>query len=171
MGAIALTDPPLRSRETMGKIQVATFNGLVDIVASDHAPHTLDEKNRANVWEIPPGFPGLETTLPLLLTSLNRGNISLQDVAELLAENPSKIFNLKFKGKIQTGYDADLTVIDLKRDYKIDSSKFHSKAKYSPFENLNVKGKAVKTFVAGVLVIDDDEVLAKPGLGKILKEC
>jgi dihydroorotase-like cyclic amidohydrolase len=86
-----------------------------------------------------------------------------------MSENPAAIFRLKGKGSLKEGNTADLTVVDLGRKYKIDSSLFHSKAKYSPFDDRTVEGKASKTFVNGQLIMDEDEIVAKPGSGEIIR--
>jgi dihydroorotase len=83
--------------------------------------------------------------------------------------NPAKIFDLKTKGRLKEGNDADLTVIDLNRKYKIDELEFHSKAKFSPFDGREVTGKPVKTFVGGQLIMEDDEIVAKAGSGRIIR--
>jgi len=168
VGSIALINPPLRSREDVLYLQRALKEGLIDIVASDHAPHTLKEKEGSSVWDISAGIVGLETMLPLMLTMFNRGQISIQTIVKVLAEKPSKIFRLKDRGVIREGAYADLVVVDIKREWVIDPSEFYSKAKFSPFEGWVVKGKPVKTFVNGVLSMDECEIVVKPGHGKII---
>jgi dihydroorotase len=169
VGSLALTMPPLRDRRDVDGLWEAVKNGWVDVIGSDHAPHTLKEKEAESVWDVKVGIPGLETTLPLLLTEVRRGRISIGDVVRLMSENPAEIFKLKNKGRLKEGNDADLTVVDLNRKYKIDASKFHSKAKFSPFEGREVQGKPVKTIVAGQLVMDDGEMVAKAGSGRIIR--
>jgi dihydroorotase len=129
----------------------------------------LKEKEAESVWDVKVGIPGLETTLPLLLTEVNRGRLALGELVRLLAEKPAEILELRRKGCLKEGNDADLTVVDLRRKFKVDSSKFLSKAKYSPFDGREVTGKPVKTFVNGRLVIDEGEVAVKPGTGKVLR--
>lgn len=169
VGSLAVTMPPLRDKRDVDGLWEAVKNGWVDVLGSDHAPHTLKEKEAESVWEVKVGIPGLETTLPLLLTEVRRGRISIGDVVRLMSENPSEIFKLKNKGRLKEGNDADLTVVDLNRKYRVDASKFHSKAKFSPFEGREVEGKPVKTIVAGQLVMDDDEIVAKAGSGRIIR--
>ncbi len=167
-GRIALTDPPVRSPLNAFKLWRALNEGAIDILASDHAPHALKEKRRENIWEVPPGIPGLETTLPLMLTQVNRGQVSWSQLIQLLAVKPAEIFHLN-RGSIREGGFADLVVIDAHREYKIEASRFHSKAKYSPFNGWKVKGKPVKTFVNGKLVMDEGEIVAKHGTGRTLR--
>jgi dihydroorotase (multifunctional complex type) len=168
-GTLALTMPPVRERHHSAALWDGIKKGEIDILASDHAPHTIQEKKAKVVWDVKVGIPNLETTLPLLLTEVNRGRLSIGDVVRLMAEKPAEIFKLKGKGCLKEGNNADLTVVDLNEKYKIDASKFHSKAKYSPFDKWTVKGKPVKTFVNGQLIMDNGEIVAKPGSGKIIR--
>ena len=165
----ALTDPPLRTREDAAAMWSALKRGFIDVIASDHAPHALEEKSVDSVWEAKPGIPGLETTLSLLLTRVNDGRLSLLELVRLTAEEPAKIFNLSERGFLGEGNWADIVVVDMKREYEIDSSVFFSKAKYSPFDGMCVKGKPIKTFVNGKLVMDEGELLEESGTGHILR--
>jgi dihydroorotase len=169
VGTLAITVPPIRGERHSAALWRGIENDWIDIVASDHAPHTMDEKKARIVWDVKVGIPGLETTLPLLLTEVKRGRLSIADVARLMAEEPARIFGLKGMGCLKEGNSADLTVVDLNRKYRIDASEFHSKAKYSPFDQWAVEGKPVKTFVNGMLVMDDGEIVAKPGSGGIIR--
>ena len=168
-GSLMLTDPPVRSKEDQQFLWKGINEGIIDIVASDHAPHMLEEKFSDEIWKVSPGVPGLETILSLMLTQVNKGLISIDDLVRLMAENPARIFGLKGKGALKNGFSADITIIDLNREGIIDSSKFYSKAKYSPFDGWVVKGLPVKTFVNGVLVMDEGEIVAKPGVGKVIR--
>jgi len=167
-GFFALTDPPLRTRENVSALWSALKRGFIDVIASDHAPHAFEEKNVDSVWEAKPGVPGLETTLSLLLTQVNEGRLSLAELVRRTAEEPAKIFHLGNRGFLEEGNWADLVVVDMKREYEIDSSVFLSKAKYSPFDGMRVKGKAMKTFVNGRLVMDEGEIIAEAGVGEVV---
>jgi dihydroorotase len=168
-GNLALTNPPLRTEKDVEALWNAFQRGLIDIVASDHAPHAIEEKKIESVWEAKSGIPGLETMLPLLLTQVNKGQLKISDLVRASSEKPAQIFHLKNRGNIAKGNWADLTVVDLNQEYKIDSSKFFSKAKYSPFDGYKVKGKPIKTFVNGQLVFDEDDIVAKPGIGQVIR--
>jgi len=168
-GNLALTNPPLRTKKDVKALWNAFQRGLIDIVASDHAPHAIEEKKVESVWDVKSGIPGLETMLPLLLTQVNKGQLRIADIVRVSSEKPSQIFHLKNRGSIMKGNWADLTVVDLNQEYKIDSSKFFSKAKYSPFDGYKVKGKPIKTFVNGQLVFDEDSIVAKPGIGQVIR--
>jgi dihydroorotase (multifunctional complex type) len=168
-GMLAVTMPPVRDKQHAEALWEGVRNGSVDIVASDHAPHAIEEKETENVWDVKTGIPGLETTLPLLLTEVKRGQITIGDTAKLMSEKPAEIFSLKGKGYLKEGNSADLTVVDLRKKFRIDASNFLSKAKYSPFDGREVEGKPAKTFVGGKLIMDEGEIVAKQGSGKVIR--
>lgn len=158
-GNLAKTNPPLRDEENR-----LIMDNLppIDIMGTDHAPHTLQEKKK-NIWNAPPGIPGLETTLPLMLTQLNQKKITVEDIKRLLCENPAKLFNIPNKGFIRDGMDADLVVVDLKKESIIDPTNFQSKAKYSPFEGFHVQGAPIMTMVRGQKVMEEGHILKNKG--------
>ncbi len=165
----AITLPPVRTGKDTEALWKALKQGLIDTIGSDHAPHAIKEKDQKSVWKVKPGIAGLETTLPLMLTQVNKGRLTIKELVELTAKNPAEIFHLRDRGTILEGRLADLVVIDLKQEHKIDSSKFHSKAKFSPFDGWKTKGAPVKTFVNGCLVMEEGEIVAKPGTGEIIR--
>ena len=169
LGTFALTLPPLRTRENVLALWRSVKEGTVDTIGSDHAPHTLQEKNAASVWDIKAGVPGLETTLPLILTVVHKNRLSLTRAIQLLSEKPAEIFQLHDRGHLEPGKNADLAVVDFNAKWIIDASKFKSKAKFSPFDKWEVQGKPVKTFVNGQLVLDEGEIVTKPGIGKLAR--
>lgn len=155
----AKTNPPLRSN--IKKINLSDLP-KTDIIGTDHAPHTIAEKER-NVWDAPPGIPGLETALPLLLNQINQGKLSFNELRRLLCENPAKLFKIKNKGHIMEGMDADFVVVDLKQEVTIDSDKFYSKAHYSPFNGTKVTGVPTMTILRGKVIMKDSEVFKSTG--------
>lgn len=169
LGNIALELPPLRNSRDIGALWQGLNTGLIDTIASDHAPHSWEEKTPESVWDVKPGIVGLETLLPLMLTQVNRRRLTLRQLVQLTCHRPSQIFGFKDRGKIDTGHSADITVVDLKKEYRIDASKFYSKAKFSPFDGWKVKGRPVQTFVNGHLVMSEGDIVAKPGPGRLLK--
>lgn len=169
IGTLALTMPPLRAKSHIKALWKGLKKLWIDVVGSDHAPHTFAEKNVDSVWDVKGGIPGLETTLPLLLTEVNAGKLSIADVVRLMGENPASVFGLKGSGSLREGFRADLVVVDLKKEFRLNASSFHSKAKFSPFDGRLVRGMVIKTFVGGQLVMDEGEIVAKQGCGKIIK--
>jgi dihydroorotase len=169
LGVKALTMPPLRSKEHLEALWKGIAEGTVDTVGSDHAPHTLQEKDAKSVWDIKVGVPGLETMLSLILTMVHKNKLSLARALQLLAEKPAEVFGLADRGRLEEGKCADLVAVDFNQRYKIDASKFRSKAKFSPFDGWEVQGKPVKTFVNGMLAMDEQEIVAKPGSGSVLR--
>jgi dihydroorotase (multifunctional complex type) len=168
-GTLIITMPPLRSKSHIEALWKGISEGWVDVVGSDHAPHVLQEKSASSVWDVKVGVPGIETTLPLMLTMVRKNRLSLARVVQLLSEKPAEIFNLKDRGRLEQGKKADLVAIDFNQKFKIDASKFHSKAKYSPFDGWEVQGRPVKTFVNGLLIMDEQEIVAKAGSGEIIR--
>jgi len=167
MGSIALVDPPLRSETDIKALWKALRDGLIDIIASDHAPHRIEEKKEP-LDKAKPGIPGLETTLPLMFTQVMKGRITLDSLVRMLSDRPAKIFGIRGRGKIMEGLNADLVVINPKRRFRIDPSGFYTKAEYTPFEGWEVIGKPVRTYVGGKLVMEDDEIVAEAGVGSII---
>ena len=150
-GTMVKTNPPLRPKDVSVKISDIDENS---IIGTDHAPHTLEEKHKG-VFASSPGIPALETVVSLLLTEVNRHNLSLNLIPKIFSSNAAKVFNLESKGEIAPGKDADFTVLDLKREGKFDISTFKTKAEYSPFDGWEFKGAPVMTIVNGSVVFDD----------------
>jgi len=166
---LALVDPPLRTEEDIHALWDALRQGLIDVISTDHAPHAIQEKTVDSVWDVKPGIVGLETMLPLLLTQVNEGRISLSDLVRATSEKPAQIFRLKDRGCLVEGNHADVVAVDMSQEYEIDASGFYSKAKYSLFDGWKVKGKPVKTLVDGKLVMDGGEIVAEPGIGQVIR--
>jgi dihydroorotase len=168
-GQLVIMMPPLRSESHIEALWKGIANGWIDVIGSDHAPHALKEKSASSIWDVKVGVPGLETTLPLMLTMVRKNRLPLDRVVQLLSEKPAEIFNLKDRGRLEQGKKADLVAIDFNRKFTIDVSKFHSKAKYSPYDGWEVQGRPVKTFVNGLLIMDEQEIVAKAGSGEIIR--
>ena len=150
-GTIVKTNPPLRPEDKRVKISDIDENS---IIGTDHAPHTLDEKQKG-VFTSSPGIPALETVVSLLLTEVNKGNLDLNLIERIFSTNAAKVFDLKTKGEIAVGKDADFTVLDLNREGKFDITTFQTKAEYSPFDGWEYKGAPVMTIVKGKVVFDN----------------
>lgn len=149
-GTMIKTNPPLR--EAKDKINISDIDENT-IIGTDHAPHTLEDKNQG-VWSSSPGIPGLETVVSLLLTQVNKGNLDLKLIPKILSKNAAKVYNLKNKGSISIGKDADFTVIDLKKEGKFNIENFKTKAKYSPFDGQEYIGEAVMTIKNGKTIMN-----------------
>ncbi len=170
MGNFGKVNPPLRSKQEVAKLWAALGSGKIDIIASDHAPHLKEEKEKP-YSEAPSGVPELDTSLLLLLDAVSKKRISIMELVQLFAVNPAKIFNIKHKGGIAVGMDADLVVVNLKRKTKIRNDKLFTKCKWSPYDGLTVQGSIEKTILAGKIAFDGESVLARLGDGKELKFC
>jgi dihydroorotase (multifunctional complex type) len=168
-GQMVIMAPPLRTKEQVEALWKGLEAGFVDTLGSDHAPHAPNEKTASSVWDVKVGVPGLETTLPLMLTQVKKNRLSFTQVVHLLAEMPAEIFSLKDRGKLENGKAADLTVADFTAKFNIDAAKFKSKAKFSPYDGWEVVGKPVKTYVNGSLVFDEGEIVTKVGSGSIVR--
>lgn len=151
--------PPIASQDDRKALYDSLINGLVDFIATDHAPHTLDEKLSENP---PPGFPGLEIALPLMITQWIKGTVSLNRIIETMSTNPAKYLGID-KGLISKGFYADFTVINFKTWKPVKASEFLSKAKYTPFENWLLTGWPTKVFIRGMLAYDNDNIFSVKG--------
>ena len=159
-GSFMKSNPSVKRREDRLALWRAVRDGTVDMIATDHAPHTIEEKTAgASIFDRPSGFPGLETSVALMLTCVSRGLLSLSRYVRLTSEGPAKAWGLyPKKGRIALGSDADFTIVDTKREWRIDPARFVSKAKYSPFEGFEAKGAAVYTVVRGGVVMDNGHI-------------
>ena len=136
LGTHGRMNPPLRSEDRRQAVFERVADGTVDIVATDHAPHTREEKN-AGLWDAPSGVPGVETMLPLLLESARQGELTYERVVDLVAHTPAEIFDLDSKGRIKPGYDADLVLVDPDDAREIRGDDTHSKCGWTPFTGRN----------------------------------
>lgn len=164
---LALCVPPIRSEQNRRALWKLFAAGKVDILASDHAPHTIEEKTAGNAWNAASGVPGLETSLPVLFTQVPRGRLPLSRLIEATAAIPAKIFRLQHKGFLREGFDADVVLVDPKAKSKVRAADFLSKAKYSPFEGMPCIGRAAYTIVNGTLVAERGVIVGPPS-GKVV---
>lgn len=161
LGAFGVVNPPLRSP---GDVR-ALWDNLAhcEMIATDHAPHTIAEKQSGKP---PSGMPGLETLLPLLLNAAHEKRLSLQDIARLTSRNPARVFHLARKGEIASGFDADLTFVKLDEDYTLQKP-WQTKCNWSPFEGTRVQGKIARVVLRGKEVMKDGKIIAEIGIGKL----
>jgi len=164
LGTLAQQNPPIRDQRHLEHLWKAVLNGTVDIIGSDHAPHTLEEKMKTYP-QTPSGVPGVQTLIPVMLNEVNKGKMSLHRFIEMTTENPRRIFGVQHKGRIEIGYDADFTIVDLKRTEEIKKSWLQSKSNWSPFEGLKMQGWPVQVYLKGQLAMAEAEIL-KPHAGE-----
>lgn len=172
LGPYAKIDPPLRSHEDQRRLWAALNEGVIDVLASDHAPYTKEEKERGwkDIFEAPSGGVAVETALPLMLDSVNRGLLKLERLVEASSTNPAKILGLyPRKGAIISGADADLVIVDMDRDFKIEGERLHSKQKVTAFDGYKGRGIPRTTIVKGSMVMEEGEVIGQPGFGEFLR--
>ena len=155
LGAFAEMKPRLKTEADQKALWDGIKNGLIDVIATDHAPHLKEEKEQVNY---PFGVPGVETMLPLLLDAFNKNMIDLKTIMKLCCENPAKIFKIKNKGLLKEGYDADLVVVDLDKRQAVRNDDLLTKCKWSPYESKILKGWPVTTIVNGNIVYDDGKI-------------
>jgi len=158
LGTYAQMNPPLRTKEHYDRLWVAIKNNIVDVLGSDHAPHLKINKDKIYP-ETPSGMPGVQTIFPVMLDHVNNGKLSLEQLMNLMCENPCRIFGIKNKGYIKEGFDADLTIADMSKEVVIKDEMIASKCGWTPFNNYKVKGFPVGTIVNGDLVMSDGKVI------------
>ncbi|MCR5176731.1 MAG: dihydroorotase [Anaerovibrio sp.] len=151
-------NPPLREQKDVDAVLAGLKDGTIDCIVTDHSPHAQEEKDREYIYA-PSGFPGLETALGCLMTDLvSPGKLDIVTMISKLTCEPAKIFGLN-AGSLSVGMPADITVIDPDLEWTVDEKKFYTKGSHSPFIGRHFKGKAVKTFVDGKLVMDNGVIL------------
>jgi dihydroorotase len=158
LGTRAQMNPPVRDVRHRDGIWAGLASGVVDILGSDHAPHTLEEKAKPYPAS-PSGMTGVQTLVPLMLDHVNAGRLSLERFVDLTSAGPARLFGIAAKGRIAEGYDADLTVVDLKRKETIANDWIASKARWTPYDGMKVTGWPVGTFVRGAKVMWDGELV------------
>jgi len=157
-GTDAKMNPPLANEEDIMALKKGLADGIIDIIATDHAPHTPEEK--AQKWDSAPfGVIGLETCLGLVLTELVHKNfLSLSSAIEKMTINPARILGLK-AGTLSVGMPADITIIDPEKEWTVDVNKFESKGRNCPFHGWKLKGKAIMTILRGKMIMKDERIL------------
>ena len=170
-GAALRMNPPIRDAHHQAPLWQAVTSGLIDMIATDHAPHGPGEKDGERIWDIACGLLGVETSLPLMLTEVNAGRLSLEDYVRLSAVGPARAFGLYGqKGVLQVGADGDIVLVDLERHATLRADKQHSKDRAFPYDGRAVQGVPVMTFVRGRLVAKDGEpVEAAAGWGRMVR--
>lgn len=161
MGTFAKMKPVLKSQKDVDYLWKNL--DMIDVIESDHAPHTLSEKKQTAFDAAPYGVPGLETTLPLLLTAAHEGKITVHDIIRLCFENPSRIFT------IQPNLNTFIRVDENER-WTIKNENLFTKCKWSPFNDWEVRGRVKQVFIRGTKVFENDKIVIQPGFGEIIHE-
>ncbi len=157
LGTLAQMNPPIRDASHRDALWRAVTAGVVDVIGSDHAPHTLEEKARPYP-QSPSGFPGVQTIVPIMLDHAARGRLSLLQVHDLLCAGPVRLFGITGKGRLAMGYDADFTLVDLAARRTISDAMIASKCGWTPYDGMEVTGWPVMTIVRGATVMRDGEL-------------
>ena len=166
-GGLAKVNPPIRGGPHRERLFAEFANGQIDVIGSDHAPHLEVDKRRDSIWDVPAGLAGVETLLPLLLTEVAEGRLTMGRLVEATSERPAHLWGLwPGKGAVKVGSDADLTLVDLERPGTIRAADLHGKNNATPFEGRPTRGAVVATIVRGRLVMRDGELLSPPGWGR-----
>ena len=160
--------PPVKYKSDQQRLWEGLQEQVISVVCSDHAPHTAEEKN-GDLWSIPAGMCGVETLAPLMLDAVDQGKMTLQQLVQVLSENPAKLFGIyPQKGSLQVGTDADLTIVDLNRKHVIKTENLHSKSKVTAYDGFEVTGMPVATIVRGRTVMKDGQIVSGP-FGQLVK--
>ena len=160
LGTLIQMNPPVREAHHRLGVWKALQSGLVDVLGSDHAPHTLEEKSKAYPHS-PSGMPGVQTLVPIMLDFISKGRLTIERFVDLTSHGPNRIFGIAAKGRIAEGYDADLTIVDLKARRTITNNWIESRCKWTPYHDMTVTGWPVGTFVRGRRVMWHGEIIGQ----------
>jgi allantoinase len=173
LGPYAKCNPPLRSRDEQEGLWAAMREGHLEYVGTDHSPFLAEDKERhgENIFMAPSGIAGLDIFVPLMLTAVNRGHITLPQLSAVCSEQAAFVFGLPTKGRIVPGADADFTIVDLKKKWRFEAStaRTKSRANMALYDGFPMRGRVVMTMVRGVTAFEDGEVVGAPGLGRFLR--
>ncbi len=161
LGTYAQMNPPIREARHREALWRAVAEGVVDVLGSDHAPHTREEKDKPYP-QSPSGMTGVQTLVPLMLDHVNAGRLSLERFVDLTASGPAHIYGIVGKGRIALGYDADFTVVDMKAERVITNQWIASRCGWTPFDGTRVVGWPIATIVRGRVVMRDGQLLDQP---------
>lgn len=161
LGTRAQQNPPIREQSHQDALWRAIDDGLIDILGSDHAPHTMDEKNQPYPAS-PSGTPGVQTLVPVMLNHVHEGRLTLARFVDLTASGPQRVHQIAGKGRIARGYDADFTIVDLKARRTITNAQQKSKAGWTPYDGMDVTGWPIMTIIRGRTVMRDDALTGAP---------
>jgi allantoinase len=173
LGPFAKCNPPLRSAAHVADLRACVREGLIAVIGTDHSPFLAEDKARGadNIFLAPPGLCGLEVMVPLMLTAVHDGWLTIETVAALLSENAARLFHLPAKGRLTPGADADVTIVDLGARWAYDSSAAltRSRANMRIYDGVEMHGRVVHTIVRGVPVYRDGALVGTPGHGRFVR--
>jgi dihydroorotase len=158
IGTYAQMNPPIRSAQHRDGLWDAIAQGVADVIGSDHAPHTHEEKARPYPAS-PSGMPGVQTLVPLMLNHVAQGRLTLERFVDLTSAGPQRVFGIAGKGRLARGYDADFTIVDLKAKRTITNDWIASKCGWTPFDGMQITGWPVAAIVRGLTVMRDDQIV------------
>ena len=161
LGSYAQMNPPIRDKSHYDRLWYAVRNNYNDTIGSDHAPHLKINKEKPYP-NSPSGMPGVQTILPVMLNHMNNGKINLNQIVNFLCKNPVKIFGIKNKGYIKKNFDADFTIVDLKKEIEIKNENIESKCGWSPFNGYKFKGVPIYTIIGGDIKMQDGKIIGEP---------
>ncbi|OYD70249.1 allantoinase AllB [Rhodococcus sp. OK302] len=161
-GNLIKLNPPIRPATDVAALWDGIDRGAVDIIATDHAPHTAHEQAETDVWKAYGGFIGVETMLPLMLTAAAQGKLTVEDIVRLCSYTPAQRWSMADKGQIAPGFDADFVLVDAEAEVVLDQSSLHSKHNVTPYDGWALTGSVVATYLRGGLVYEKGEVLGAP---------
>jgi dihydroorotase len=163
-------NPPIREPGHADGLWEGLFDGTIDMITTDHAPHDPAEKLHNNIWDCARGIPGVETQMPLMLTEVNRGRMTIHDYVRWSAVNPAKAWDLyPRKGVLAVGSDADIVVVDMSYRGAVDQFLLHSRHKYTPWHGRPIAGRPIHTISRGRVVVRDGVLVGAPGWGKMVQ--
>ena len=161
LGSYAQMNPPIRDKSHYDRLWYAVRNNYNDTIGSDHAPHLKINKEKPYP-NSPSGMPGVQTILPVMFNHMNNGKINLNQIVNFLCKNPVKIFGIKNKGYIKKNFDADFTIVDLKKEIEIKNENIESKCGWSPFNGYKFKGVPIYTIIGGDIKMQDGKIIGEP---------
>ncbi len=162
--------PPARELPAPRQLWERLSRGQIDIISTDHAPSTLAQKLERDIWNCHFGLPGVETTLPLLLTAVHEGKLTFEDVVRMYSETPARLWGVfPRKGALRVGSDADIVLIDPSATYALRNEDIHSKAGWTPYDGMRMTGRPVMTLLRGTVVAEYGKIIAEPGVGRFIR--
>ena len=157
LGTLVQMNPPIRSPQDNTALWEGLHDGIIDFIATDHAPHTLEEKKRAYP-NTPSGMPGVETSLPLMLTAMHEGRCTLAEIQKWMCSGPAEAYRIPNKGKILEGWDADLTLVDIEHTRPVRNEETFTKVRWSPWNGRELRGWPQYTIVNGEIAFDNGHI-------------